>query len=171
MDQGMEDGQGERWRWKVWCIFRCVGIVVQVLGEWFDLLPTGLALSRLWPPVRRISMRRRGEGRGGGYDEEVEEDWECCSCEPSFVAQKGHDVNGGPLKSREVDKQPFMEPPHCQGLCSIKRSVCNTKSMFLWFLFFDSFCGVRRGLKRWVACFTSCSKTINVTNGWRCQMG
>lgn len=85
---------------------------------------------------------------------------------PPLWHRKDTDVNGGPLKSREVDKQPFMEPPHCQGLCSIKRSVCNTKSMFLWFLFFEFFMGPQGGgLKRRVACFTSCYKTINVTNG------
>lgn len=50
---------------------------------------------------------------------------------PPLWPRKDTDVNGGPLKSREVDKQPFMEAPHCQGLCSIKRSVCNIKSMFL----------------------------------------
>lgn len=64
---------------------------------------------------------------------------------PPLWRRKDTDVNGGPLKSREVDKQPFMEPPHCQGLCFIKRSVCNTKSMFLWFLFFDSFWRAREG--------------------------
>lgn len=60
---------------------------------------------------------------------------------PPLCCRKDTDVNGGPLKSREVDKQPFMELPHCQGLCFIKRSVCNTKSMFSWFLFFDFFSG------------------------------
>lgn len=91
---------------------------------------------------------------------------------PSLWHRKDTNVNGGPLKSREMNKQPFMEAPHCQGLNSIKRSVCNTKSMFLWFLFSDFFLGgILGGLRRRVACFTSCYKTINVTNGWRCQMG
>lgn len=43
-------------------ILRGGGIVGRVQGESLDLFLTGLALSRLWPPVRRISMRRGVEG-------------------------------------------------------------------------------------------------------------